>query len=308
VYSAADAPKVLFRRIEDCAEIAILGRNSYTNRQLLQNAICLLLTTGLYVRAFEEWDHLQPAAQTLVALRTMIQEAFQRRLNATAPTAGHHGCAPALPYQNAFGALAEDDDNEDGEESIAESVSNHLAALTYQSQMTVLTVATTRQRNSQQLANIKANQQATHSTLHQIIAQLNAVTFNASDAGRGNQAFQATHREAEVKDKVFDEAHRSTGGGVSLISTHPKDEHSHLLHREADFPKDLAVNKVAQQGPRIHTISICSPRRNQWRTARSTAVLQPSRHARTNSNPPTAFFKCNEKICELECMLVFMWF
>ncbi len=66
VYLAADAPKVLFRRIEDCAEIAILGRNPYTDRQLLQNAIRLLLTTGLYVRAFEEWDQLQPAAQTWV--------------------------------------------------------------------------------------------------------------------------------------------------------------------------------------------------------------------------------------------------
>ena len=47
------------------------------------------------------------------------------------------------------------------------------------------------QRNSQQLANIETNQQATHSTLHQIIARLNAVTFNASDAGRGTHAFQA---------------------------------------------------------------------------------------------------------------------
>ena len=64
VYSASDAPEVLFWRIEDCAEIAILSRNPYTNRQLLQNAICLLLTTGLYVRAFEEWDCLQPTAQT----------------------------------------------------------------------------------------------------------------------------------------------------------------------------------------------------------------------------------------------------
>jgi hypothetical protein len=112
VYSAADAPEVLFRRIEDCAEIAILGRNPYTDRQLLQNAIRLLLTTGLYVRASEEWDRLQPVAQMWVALRMMIQEAFQRKLNATAPTTGHHGYAPALPYQNAFGALAEDDDNE----------------------------------------------------------------------------------------------------------------------------------------------------------------------------------------------------
>jgi hypothetical protein len=101
----------------------------------------------------------------------MIQEAFQRRLNATAPTAGHHGYAPALPYQNAFGALAtEDDEDDDGEESITELISNNLAALTYQSQMTASTAATTTQRNSQQLANIKANQQATHSTLHQIIA------------------------------------------------------------------------------------------------------------------------------------------
>jgi hypothetical protein len=140
VYSPADAPEVLFRRIEDCAEIAILGRNPYTDRQLLQNAIRLLLTTGLYVRAFEEWDRLLPAAQTWVTLRTMIQEAFQRRLNATAPTAGHHGYAPALPYQNAFGALAtEDDEDDDGEESITESISNNLAALTYQSQMTALT-------------------------------------------------------------------------------------------------------------------------------------------------------------------------
>ena len=48
VYSAADAPEVLFRLIKDCAEIAILGHNPYSNRQLLQNAICLLLTTGLY--------------------------------------------------------------------------------------------------------------------------------------------------------------------------------------------------------------------------------------------------------------------
>jgi len=87
--------------------------------------------------------------------------------------------------------LAEDDNDEDGEESIAESVSNHLAALMYQSQMTASTAATTTQHNSQQLANIEANQQAMPSTLHHIIAQLNVVTFNASDAGRGNQAFQA---------------------------------------------------------------------------------------------------------------------
>jgi hypothetical protein len=63
-YSTADAPEVLFRRIENCAEIAILGNNPYTDRQLINNAIRLLLTTSLYIRAFEEWDCLLPGAQT----------------------------------------------------------------------------------------------------------------------------------------------------------------------------------------------------------------------------------------------------
>jgi hypothetical protein len=190
VYSAADAPEILFCCIEDCAEIAILGRNPYTNRQLLQNAICFLLTTGLYVRTFEEWDRLQPMAQTWVALRTMIQEAFQRRLNATAPTAGHHGYAPALPYQNAFGALMDDDDD-NGKELVTELVANQVAALTYHSQLTASMAATTTQHTTQQLAAIEANQQATHGTLHQIIAQLNAVMFNASDAGHGTQGYRS---------------------------------------------------------------------------------------------------------------------
>ena len=57
------------------------------------------------------------------------------------------------------------------------------------------------------------------------------------------------HQEAEVEDELLDEAHRSTWGGVSLNSPHPKDEHFHLLHREAGFPKDLEANKVAQHGP-----------------------------------------------------------
>jgi hypothetical protein len=51
----------------------------------------------------------------------LIQEVFQCCLNATAPTAGHHGYAPALPFQqNEFGALTADDD--DDKELIAEGV------------------------------------------------------------------------------------------------------------------------------------------------------------------------------------------
>ena len=110
----ADAPEVLFRRIEECAEKALLGHNPYTDKQLITNTICLLLTTGLFIRAFEDWDQLADTAKTWIELRRLIQEAFQRRLNATAPTAGHQGYAPALPFQhNAFGALAGNDLDED---------------------------------------------------------------------------------------------------------------------------------------------------------------------------------------------------
>jgi hypothetical protein len=38
-YSAAKAPEVLFRRIENCAEIAILVNNPYTDQQLINNGI-----------------------------------------------------------------------------------------------------------------------------------------------------------------------------------------------------------------------------------------------------------------------------
>jgi hypothetical protein len=33
-----------------------------------------------------------------IALCAMIQEAFQRRLNVMAPTAGHHGYTPTMPH------------------------------------------------------------------------------------------------------------------------------------------------------------------------------------------------------------------
>jgi hypothetical protein len=105
----------------------VLGNNPYTDRQLINNAIRLLLMTGLYTRPFEEWDRLQPAAQTWIMLRHLIQEAFQRRLNATLPTAGSHGYTPTQPYnQNAFGILGETKSN--NEESITNTVATQVAA------------------------------------------------------------------------------------------------------------------------------------------------------------------------------------
>jgi hypothetical protein len=144
--SAADAPEVLFRRIKDCAKKALLGKTPYTNKQLITSTICLLLTTGLYVHAFKDWDQLLEAQKTWIELRRMIQDAFQRQLNATAPTVGHQGYAPALPFQqNVYGALANDDSDDDS----AETVPTQMAALTYQSQITANTATNLSQRMDQ---------------------------------------------------------------------------------------------------------------------------------------------------------------
>jgi hypothetical protein len=46
-YSTANAPKVLFRHIKNCAKIAAMDNNPYTNCQSINNAVRLLLVTGL---------------------------------------------------------------------------------------------------------------------------------------------------------------------------------------------------------------------------------------------------------------------
>jgi hypothetical protein len=138
--------------------------------------------TRLYTWPFEDWDRLTLAAQTWIALQTMIQEAFQQRLKATAPTAGHQGYAPAMPHQqNAFGILGQNK----SDNNWVETVATQAAALTYQSQMTVSSTANASQRAEQQFAHLIPQQNMMHQNMHQIIAQVNALSFNQSDVGRG---------------------------------------------------------------------------------------------------------------------------
>ena len=172
---AADAPEVFFCRIEECAKKALLGQNPYTN------TIRLLLTTGLYIRAFEDWDQLANAAKTWIELRRLIQEAFQRRLNTTASTAGYQGYAPALPFQqNAFVALAGNKLDEDSTERVA----TQMAALAYQSQLTATTATNSSQQMGQYIHTLAQQLDLLHQNQHQMMEQMAALSFNQSDAGR----------------------------------------------------------------------------------------------------------------------------
>ncbi len=172
--SAADPLEVLLRHIEECAETALFGKNPYTDKLLIMNAIRLLLSTGLYTRAFEDWDQLSEAAKTWIELRRIIQDAFQRRLNASAPTSSHQGYAPALPFHNAFNALAANDSDED----TADTTATQMAALTYQSQLTAATAANASERMDQYVHTQAQQQEQLQQTQHQLMVQLAALTLN----------------------------------------------------------------------------------------------------------------------------------
>jgi hypothetical protein len=179
--SAADPPEVLFRRIEECTEMALLGKNPYNNKQLIMNTIHLLLSTGLYTHAFEDWDQLNEGTKTWIELCRIIQEAFQQRLNALAPTSGHQRYAPALPFQhNAFNALAADNSDED----TANTTATQMAALTYQSQLTAATAANTSERTDQYVHTLAQQQEQLQQTQHQLMVQLAALTL-IHGKGRG---------------------------------------------------------------------------------------------------------------------------
>ena len=112
----------------------------------------------------------QRKSKTWIELRRMIQEAFQRRLNATAPTTGHQGCATALPFQqNAFGALAANNSDDDSMETVA----TQMAALTYQSQLTATTATNLSQQMGQYLQTLAHQQDQLHQNQHQMMEQCN---------------------------------------------------------------------------------------------------------------------------------------
>ena len=101
------------------------------------------------------------------------------------PTAGHQGYTPALPYMlnNAFGAFGPTADTD--EEDYVDTIATQIAAVTMQSQLTATTAANSSQRHEQGMQALAQQQQLLHANQHQILEQLAALSFNASDAGQG---------------------------------------------------------------------------------------------------------------------------
>jgi hypothetical protein len=142
----------LFRRIEDCQEVQILGEDPYTAQQLLNNAVRLLLQCGLYTRDFEDWDRKPRSDRIWTNLKIFVQECYTRRLNASSITSGAQGYV-----QNAFAVLQEESEEEDDD---VQTVITQMAALTTQSQLTANTTAENSASVAAAINQLNANQQA----------------------------------------------------------------------------------------------------------------------------------------------------
>ena len=125
-YSPADTPETLFRGIENCQEVQHLGKDKYTPKQLLNNAIQLLLQCRLYTHDFKDWDRKPKADQVWTELKTFIKEAYTGRLNVTNITARQQGYV-----QNAYTVLAKE--STEDEDDDVQTVITQMAALTTQS-------------------------------------------------------------------------------------------------------------------------------------------------------------------------------
>jgi len=105
----------------------------------------------LYQRDFEEWDRKTAAEKTWINLKPFIQEAYQRRLNATSNTSSQHGYV-----QNAFAVLEELDDDKDADVA---TVIMQMAALTTQSQLTAASTAVKISLVTAAIQQLNSNQQ-----------------------------------------------------------------------------------------------------------------------------------------------------
>ncbi len=152
-YLPADAPETLFRRIKDCKEVQLLGKNKYIPKQLLNNTIQLLLQCGLYTCNFEDWDRKPKEDQVWTELRTFIQEAYTRRLNIMNITAGQQGY-----IQNVFAALAKESTKDENDD--VQTVITQMAALTTQSKVMAASTAANTLAVTSAINQLAANQQA----------------------------------------------------------------------------------------------------------------------------------------------------
>jgi hypothetical protein len=110
--STTDAPEMRFYRIKQCQEIATLAGDPYTQMQIMNTVVHILMQAQvLPSKEFNTWE--QTPAKTYPGLKTFIHEAYTRRLQSLAlpTTTGQQGYSQG--GTNMFNMLADKDKDED---------------------------------------------------------------------------------------------------------------------------------------------------------------------------------------------------
>ncbi len=80
-FPATEAPEMLSYRIEQCQEIHTIAQDPYTPKQIINNAICLLMQLGIFpLKEFDTWE--STSIKSYPILKTVIHEAYSRHLMA----------------------------------------------------------------------------------------------------------------------------------------------------------------------------------------------------------------------------------
>jgi hypothetical protein len=78
-FNPNDAIELLFLRVEQCQEVAIMARNPYSDTQLIRNTVHLLLQSVIFpMKEFEDWETTTNKSWT--SLKLFVHGAYQCHL------------------------------------------------------------------------------------------------------------------------------------------------------------------------------------------------------------------------------------
>ncbi len=173
-FPATEAPEMLFYRIEQCQEIQTLAQDPYSNTQIINNAVRLLMQSNIFpLKEFDTWETITP--KMYPALKTFIHEAYTHCLMAMQlrKTAGLQGYAPNNNQNmyNVFGDGYNTDSGTKGTVGTPPAPITQTAAITTGSTLGNTYRATNPLEISNAIKQLAANQTA-------IMNQMAAMSFN----------------------------------------------------------------------------------------------------------------------------------
>jgi hypothetical protein len=168
VFNPNDAPKALFHhRIKQCQEIAVLTLDLYSNVQVINNAVRLLMQASIFpMKEFDDWEAVTP--KTYPTLKTFIAAVYTRRIlsQQLQNTAGQTGYASQT--HNMYAALDNNDDATTATDGTATTL--NVAAMTTGSTLMGANTTAVPESIANAINQLGANQTAMMTQISQIAA------------------------------------------------------------------------------------------------------------------------------------------